>query len=225
MLAGGIVGGAMFIASIGLFIGAVAPHMPPVGAGASERAAFYAAMAASPLYALTRLLIMTQLAPLALFFGGLYPLLRRAEGGSGALASAVFAAGILGSLLAPVVELVEGHLLLGLSSAGADPIVAVGFDGMTPVAFGLGGMPQLVVLLGAALLLGAERSTPRWIHWLGYTAALVGLLGVGVIVLPDLFFLGLLSALLYKVWMVALSVALLRRSERVRPALGQPAIG
>ncbi|MBK9713292.1 MAG: hypothetical protein IPO81_18550 [Kouleothrix sp.] len=45
---------------------------------ASERAAFYAAMAASPIYALTRLLIMTQLAPLALFFGGLYPLLRRA---------------------------------------------------------------------------------------------------------------------------------------------------
>jgi len=223
LIAGGIAAGACFIASMGLFIGLVAPQMPPIDAPDTVKAVFYAQQAVSPIYMLVRLLIFAQLAPLALLFGGLHAVLRRAEGGSGALATAVLCAGLLGAILSPVAELVEGHLLLGLAMSGADPVVTAGFDGMTPVAFGLSGFPQLVVLVGTGLLLGG-RLMPRWVAWFGYLVAALGLLGVGVIALQELFFFGLLSAILFKVWMIALSVALLRPRAAAQPApLRQPA--
>jgi hypothetical protein len=222
MIAGGVVAGALFIMSMALFIGVTAPGMPPMEASAVVKAAFYAEQARSPIYSLVRLLIFFQLAPLVLFLGGLYATLRRVEGGDGSLANAIFAAGLLGALFAPLAELVEGHLLLGLAAAGADPVVTVGFDGMTPVAFGLSGILQLVVLAGSGLLLREGGLVPRWISWLGYAVAAIGLLGAGVIVMQQLFFFGLLSAILYKVWMIALAVALLRRrqpSARAVPGL------
>lgn len=153
MIAGGIVAGALFLLSMALFIGVTAPQMPPMSASAAEKAAFYAEQARSPIYSLVRMLIFVQLAPIALFLGGLSARLRRAEGGDGSLSSAIFAAGLLGAFIAPMAELVEGHLLLGLAVAGADPVVTVGFDGMTPVAFGLSGILQLIVLVGSGLLL------------------------------------------------------------------------
>lgn len=210
LFAAGIVAGVFFLTSMALFIGLVAPHMPSMDAPAAVKAAFYAEQAVSPVYALTRLLIFAQLAPLALFLGGLYAVLRRAEGGSGALAIAVFSAGIFSAILAAVSELVEGHLLLGLALAGADPLITIGFDGMTPVAFGLSGLPQLVFLIGTGLLIGGNLM-PRWLAWFGYLVAILGLAGVGIVVLHQLFFLGILSAILFKVWMIALGVALLRR--------------
>lgn len=214
LLAGGIVAGACFLASMALFIGVIAPQMPPFEAEAATKSAFYARMAADPVYTWARLLIFAQLAPLALLFGGLFPVLRRAEGGSGALAGATIAAGLFGALLAPVAELVEGHLLLGLTAAGADPVIAIGFDGMTPVAFGLSGIPQFVVLAGAGLLLGS-RLVPRWVAWFGYLTALTGLLGVGVMFAQPFFAFGLLSAILYKLWLIALSVSLLHQPHEV----------
>lgn len=217
LLAGGVVAGVMFLAAMGLFIGLVAPHMPPLEAPAAERASFYARVAADPVYAATRLLIFAQLAPLTMFFAALYAELRRVEGGSGALALAVFGAGMIGAVLTPVAELVEGHLLLGLAAAGADPVVTVGFDGMTPVSFAISGLPQLVVLAGAGRLLGATRRVARWIAWLGYGIAGLGLLSLGVIMLPALFFLGMLSAILYKVWIIGVSVSLLRRLPAPHP--------
>ncbi|HEX5689368.1 MAG TPA: hypothetical protein VFX76_05170, partial [Roseiflexaceae bacterium] len=51
----------------------IAPEMPPLDASAAEHARFYGALAKSPMYAFIRLLIMSQLAPMALFAGGLYP--------------------------------------------------------------------------------------------------------------------------------------------------------
>jgi hypothetical protein len=222
MLIGGVVAGAMFLASMGLFIGLVAPGMPAIDAPAAVKAAFYAEQAVSPIYATTRLLIFAQLAPLALFFASLSAALRRAEGGSGALSTAVLIAGVFSALLAPLAELVEGHLLLGLSAAGADPLIAIGFDGMTPVALGLSGIPQLVVLAGAGLLLGG-RLLPRWVTLFGYVVAALGLLATGVVVLQPLFFLGLLSAILFKVWIIAASVALMRRPRAAASVAPRPA--
>ena len=69
MLLGGIAAGALFLASMALFIGVIAPQMPAIDASAAERAQFYAALAESPMYALIRLLIMSQLAPMAMFAG------------------------------------------------------------------------------------------------------------------------------------------------------------
>jgi len=86
--------------------------MPPLEAPAAVRAAFYAEQAANPAYAWSRLLIMAQLAPLALLFGGLYAVLRRAEGGSGALATAVLTVGVVGAVLAPVVAAIGAIVAL-----------------------------------------------------------------------------------------------------------------
>jgi hypothetical protein len=211
MIAGGIIAGALYIGALALFLGNIAPDMPPMDAPAVEHATFYAKQSRNDLYALIRYLIMAQLAPLALFFGALYGILRRAEGSSGALATAVLVAGVMASLITPLVEMVEGHLLLGLAAMGGDPVVTRAFDGMTPISFALSGFPQAVVLAGTAALLLSQQLTPRWIGWFGLGVAVFSLVSTGTLVMPSLFFLGTLSSILFKVWMVALSIVLLRK--------------
>ena len=52
----------------------------------------------------------------------------------------------------------------------------------------------MVVLIGSGALLRAEHAVPGWIGWLGYAAAVLGLLSLGVMVQPELVFLGIVSA-------------------------------
>jgi hypothetical protein len=215
-LASGILAGVLFISSMVLFIGWIAPAMPPIGAPAAEHAVFYAEQSRNPLYTLIRFLIMAQLAPLALFFSGLHTQLRQAEGQGGTLAGAVFAAGMIVALITPLVEMIEGHLLLGLAAAGGDALVTRNFDGMTPMSFALSGFPQAVVLAGTGALILARHAGPRWLGWCSIGLALFSLIGTGTLIMPALFFLGTLSAILFKVWMVVLSIALLRRAVPVQ---------
>src|SRR3954451_2034947 len=151
MIASGAIAGLLYIGSMALIIRLVAPQLAPMDAPATQHAAFYAQQAHNPIYTLIRYLIMAQLAPLSLFFGALFSRLRRAEGGNGALAVAVLVAGVMTTLITPLVEMIEGHLLLGLAAAGGDPVVTRNFDGMTPVSFALSCFPQAVVLGGTAL--------------------------------------------------------------------------
>ena len=74
---------------------------------------------------------------------------------------------------------------------------------------------QLVVLVGTSTLLRAGHAVAGWIGWLGYTAAALGLLSLEVMLQSDLIFLGIVSAMLYKVWMIVVSVALLRGPRAV----------
>ncbi len=133
--------------------------------------------------------IMARLAPLALFFSGLYTRLRRAEGQDGTLAGAVFAAGMIVAPLTPLVEMIEGHLLLGLAAAGGDVLVTRNFDGMTPTSFALSGFPQAVVLVGAGALILAHRAGPRWLGWFSVVLAIFSLIGTGTLIMSALFFL------------------------------------
>jgi uncharacterized membrane protein len=129
------------------------------------------------------------------------------------------------TLITPLVEMIEGHLLLGLAAAGGDPVVTRNFDGMTPISFALTGFPQAVVLGGTALLLLRQRMAPRWIGWFGLVLTLVSLLSTGTLIVPSLFFVGTLSAILFKVWMIILSIALLRTSQAARqPVLQRKAV-
>jgi hypothetical protein len=221
-LTSGILSAIAHIAFLAIFIGLIAPSMPPLDAPAAQAAAFYAEQSRNPIYLLVSYLFQAQLLFLLPFFGGLYGVLRRAEGGSGALAATVFASGVAVAVISPLAEMIEHHLLLGLAAAQADPIVVRGFDGMAPVSFALGGFPQALVLGGVAALLLRRGRVPRWLGWSGLGLAALSLIATGTLITPDMVFFGMGAALLFKLWIMALSIVLLRRPRAVTAASPRP---
>lgn len=209
-LASGAIAGALYLAGAAIFLGFVAPHMPAMDAPVADQAAFYAQQSGSMLYRLVSYFGQAQMAFLILFFGGLYGVLRRAEGDSDSLAAAVMVAGSAIAVITPLAIMLEDHLLLGLAAAHADPVVVRAFDGMGPLSFALSGFPQAVVLGGTAALLLSRRLIPAWIGWFGVALAVLGLLGTGTLISVAFFPLAALTTLLFRVWLVALSLALVR---------------
>jgi hypothetical protein len=222
-LASGGAAAIAHLAFLAIFIALIAPSMPPLDAPAVQAAAFYAEQSRSPIYLLVSYLFQAQILLLLPFFGGLYGVLRRIEGGSGALAATIFAAGVALALLSPLTEMIEHHLLLGLAAAGADPIVVRGFDGMAPVSFALGGFPQALVLAGTAALLLRNSTMSRWLGWSGLGLAALSLVATGTLITPAMVFVGMGVALLFKLWILALAIVLLRRRSPV-PAVASQAI-
>jgi hypothetical protein len=212
-LASGAVAAAIYLAGAALFIGFVVPHMPPIDAPAAQHAGFYAEQSQSLIYRLVAYSSEAQMAFLLLFFGGLFGVLRRAERGGDALAAAVFMAGSAIAVISPLANMFENHLLLGLAAAGSDPLTVRAFDGLVPLSFALSGFPQAVVLGGTAATLLSQRLIPRWIGWFGIALGVVGLIGTGTLVIADLFPIAALSTLLFRVWLLALSVALFRSTR------------
>ncbi len=213
--ASGMLAAALYIASAAIFAAFVVSQMPPMDAPASQVAAFYAEQSRGILYRLVSYMGQAEMPLLMLFFGGLYGVLRRAEGGSGSLAAAVFAAGIAGAVILPIIIVVENHVLLGLAAAGGDPLTVRAFDGMGPVAFGLIGFAQALVAGGTAALLRSQSSAPRGLTGLTYAVVLVSLVGTGTQVLAGLFPIAALATLLFRIWIVVLSVVLLRGARSV----------
>jgi hypothetical protein len=85
-------------------------------------------------------------------------------------------------------------------------------DGLTPLALALSGFPRAVFLGAIAVLVRRTRIAPRWIGWTGAALVLVSLASTATLVIPALFPVTALAALLFVAWVAALSVALLRRS-------------
>jgi len=191
----------------------VVPHMPAIGAPAAQQAAFYAQQSENLLYRLVSYFGQAQMAFLLLFFGGLFGVLRRAERGSGALSAAVFVAGSAIAVITPLTIMIENHLLLGLAAASADPLIVRAFDGLGPLSFALSGFPQAVVLGGTAAILMSRQLVPSWIAWFGVAVGVLGLIGSGTLVSVDLFPFAALSTLLFRVWLLALSIALVRSTR------------
>jgi hypothetical protein len=217
-LASGIVAGALQFVFTAIFVALILPDLPPLDAPAAQAVAFYAQQSHDPVYRLTSYLVEFQMVFLMLFFGGLFSVLRRADGGSGALAAAIFAAGIALAVITPLADMIEDHLLLGLAADGADPVTARGFDGMVPVSQALSGFPQAVVLCGTAALILARRLAPRWLAWLGFALGALSLAGTGMLMGMALFPLPMLVTLLFNLWILALSVALLRGTRSAQAA-------
>jgi len=193
--------------------------MPAIDAPAAQQAAFYAQQSENLLYRLVSYFGQAQMAFLILFFGGLFGVLRRAERGSGGLAAAVFVAGSAIAVITPLAIMIENHLLLGLAAAGADPVIVRAFDGMGPLSFALSGFPQAVVLGGTAAILVSQRLIPSWIAWFGVGVGVLGIVGTGTLVSADLFPFAALSTLLFRIWLLALSVALVHSTRLARQAV------
>ena len=218
-LAAGIIASVLYIAATALFVAYIVPDLPAMDAPAAEAASFYAQQSKNGIYTLISQLGVAQMMFLPLFFGGLFGILRRAEQGSGALAAAVLAAGTAVAIITPMAILIEDHLLLGLAARGVDPVIVKAFDGLVPISLALSGFPQTVVLGGTAALILSTRCAPRWLGWTGIVLAVLSL--GGTLAFP----LAALATLLARLWILALSVALLRspRAESRRSAQVAPA--
>lgn len=216
---GGFVTAAMTLFATALFIAFIVPSMPPLDAPAAQVAAFYAAMSDNVIYRSVSYLGEAQMIPFMLFIGGLFGVLRRAERGSGALATTVLIAGAALSVITPIAIMLEDHLMLGFAVAGVEPTIVKSIDGMGPLAFALGGFPQVLLLWGTAALLLPQRTIPRWLGWFGYGLALMSLIGTGTLVTRELFPFAALAMLLSRVWVLALSLALLGHRPAVQPSV------
>lgn len=221
-LASGIVAAALFIAATAIFTGFIAPGMPPIDAPPEEFASFVADPSQAVPGALYLYLSAAQIAFVVLFFGGLFGVLRRAEGGSGSLAAAVFAAGLAIALITPLATMIEDHLLSEFAENGVDPAATQAVDGIAPLSLALSGFPQAVVLGGTAALLLSRRFAPRWLGWVGLALGVLVLIGTGTLVVgPSLFPITALGTLLFWVWILALSVALLRSPRTASQSVPQ----
>lgn len=220
-LASGAAAAVLYLAGAAIFIGLIAPSMPALDAPAVQHTAFYREMAQNGFYRAVSYLGEMQLALLPLFFGALFGLLRRAEGGSASLSSAVFAAGITLAIITPLSIMLEDHLMLGFATAGVDPLIVQGIDGTGPLSFALGGFSQALVLGGTAALLVPKRLLPRWVGWFGGVLIILSLLGTGMLFGGAFFPLAALGMLLFRIWMLLVSLILVQKARTVRQAAPQ----
>jgi hypothetical protein len=154
-----------------------------------------------------------------LFLGGLFGVLRRAEGGSGVLSVSVLGAGVAMAVIASMGAVVSS-LTPTIGQLGGDAATVKAIDAMTPLALALSAFPRAVLLGATSAVLLEGRIVPRWIGWTGLALGLISLVSTGTLVAPALFPFLALGTLLFVVWVAALTIALLRstRTEsRVAP--------
>ncbi len=210
-LASGIVFAVLQIVAIVFATVFVLSKLPPVGAPLTEWAE---ALVQIPTITvnIANYLLLLPVPFFVLFLGGLCGVLRRAEGGSGTLAVSALVAGIAMAVTWPF-----GILIAGISSSivadGGDLATAWALDGMAPLSLALSAFPRTVLLVATSLLLLESRLAPRWIGWLGLLLAPVSLIGTGMLLVGDLFPILALGTLIFELWVLALSVSLVRRER------------
>ncbi len=219
-LASGIVFALLQIVAIVFATVFLLSKLPPVGSPLTEWAEALVRIPTMTV-SLANYLLLLPMPFFLLFLGGLFGVLRRAEGGTGVLTVAALAAGIAVAVTWPF-----GILIAGLSSSiladGGDVATAWSLDGMAPFSLALSAFPRTVLLVATSLLLLDSRLVPRWIGWVGLALALVSLLGTGMLLVGDLFPVLALGTLIFELWVLALSVALVR-SERTASVGARPA--
>lgn len=217
-LASGVVFAAIQLAALVFFTTILMPKMPPIDAPLAQRAPFY--LEHGDLLALTNYLLTLPVPFLLLFLGGLFAALRRAEGGSGALAVAAFGGGIAVAMTWPMGILISG-LPVGIAREGGDAATMWALDGMAPLSLALSAFPRAVLLGATWLILLGRRLAPRWVGWSGLALGVVSLLSTGTLVVAALFPFLALGTLLFEVWILALSGALLRGTRTARRSAPQ----
>ncbi len=210
-LASGIVFAVLQIAAIVFAAAFLLSKLPPVGAPLDEWAQALMRIPTMTV-SMANYLLLLPVPFFLLFLGGLFGVLRRAEGGSGTLAVSALVAGIAMAMTWPF-----GILIAGISSSivadGGDLATAWALDGMAPLSLALSAFPRTVLLVATSLLLLESRLAPRWIGWLGLLLAPVSLIGTGMLLVGDLFPILALGTLIFELWVLALSVSLVRRER------------
>ncbi len=215
-LASGIVFAVLQIAAIVFATVFLLSKLPPVGAPLTEWAEALMRIPTLTVH-IANYLLLLPVPFFLLFLGGLFGVLRRAEGNSGALSVSVLGAGIAMAMSWPF-----GILIAGISSSivadGGDLATAWALDGMAPFSLALSAFPRTLLLVATSLLLLDRRLAPRWISWLGLVLALVSLLGTGMLLLGYLFPILALGTLFFELWVLALSISLVRSEQTLTQA-------
>lgn len=217
LLASGV---AFAIAKLGVLVYfgvSVASKWPPFDAPAVERALHYAAHWEQIQFANFLLPLPTPL--FLLFLGGLFSVLRRAEGGTGALSVTAFGAGIAAAMVWPI-GMVLGALAMQIGKDGGDLVTMQVLEGIAPLSLALSALPRAVLLAAAALVVLQTRCAPRWVGWWGIGLAPFSLAGAATLLMPAVFPLLGLGMPLFLLWVLAFSVGALwtaRHQVRAKP--------
>jgi hypothetical protein len=223
-LASGILFAGVQIATLAFTVAFFLTSHPPMDASPAETARGFAQ--AETMVEIGTYLYMLQV-PFPLFFlGGLFGVLRRLEG-RGPLAASVLGAGVAMAIIASIGALISG-LTPTIAQLGGDAATVKAIDGMTPLALALSAFPRAVLLGATSVVLLESRVAPRWIGWTGLVFGLISVVSTGTLVTPALFPFLVIGTLLFVVWVLVLSVALLRDSRRRASQIashGDPAPG
>ncbi|MCC7449695.1 MAG: hypothetical protein IT324_19910 [Anaerolineae bacterium] len=205
----GIVFAVLTIGSIVFFISNLAAHLPPVNAAPKEHVAFYTTYGQT--LTLNNYMWILPIPFFLFFLGGVYSVLRRAEGDSMALSTAALTAGIA-AVVPWITNIAVENLGTTIAVAGGDPVIPWAFGGLTPTgSMGLSGLARAAFLLATALVLLRGGVAPRWIGWFGIVLAVLNVVGSLIFIGLDLFPFAFLGNPLMAIWAAALSIAWLRK--------------
>lgn len=220
-LASGIVFAVLQIAAIIFTAVFLLSQLPGIDAPREEWAATLADIPGMT-GRLTTYLLVLPVPFLLLFLGGLYGVLRRAEGGSGTLSISILIAGAAVAMTWPMGILIAG-LTSNIVKDGGDLATAWALDGMAPLSLALSAFPRTLLLAGTSLLLLDRELAPRWIGWSGNVLAVASLVGTGTLLFAEIVPVLLLSTMIFELWMLALSVSLVQARQAAPVAAPQAA--
>lgn len=149
------------------------------------------------------------------FFAGLCERLRQAEGHPAIWSRVAWA----GAIMSPAAGATSGSFIMALSLVGGrvSPDVMVFAAAANFYAFVVSGAVSGVVTIGAAIVILRTGVFPRWLGWIGATAGLAAILGCAALVENDpggvFATIGELGWLAYFLWIVFVSVALIRARD------------
>jgi hypothetical protein len=209
-LASGILFVAVQIATVAFNVAFFLTTHPPMDASPHETARGFAEHAT--MVEIGTYLYVLHLPLLLLFLGGLFGVLRRAEGGSGALSVSALGAGIAMVVIASVGALISSLTPI-IGQLGGDGATVKAIDAMTPLALALSAFPRAVLLGATSIVILESQIAARWIGWTGLALGLISLVSTGTLVAPELFPFLALGTLLFVVWVLALTVTLLRSTR------------
>jgi hypothetical protein len=209
-LASGILFVAAQIATLVINVAFFLTTHPPMDASPAEAARGFAR--AETMVEIGTYLYVLHLPFLLLFLGGLFGVLRRAEGGSGALSISALGAGIAMVVIASMGALISA-LTPTIGQLGGDGATVKAIDAITPLA--LSAFPRAVLLGATSVVLLEGRIAPRWIGWTGLAFGLTSLVSTGTLFAPTLIPLLTIGTLLFVVWVATLTIVLLRSPRTV----------
>lgn len=162
------------------------------------------------------------------FLGSLRSYLRAAEGGEGRLSAAAFGGGVAGIALL----LAGAGLLSGIAFKLADgqlpnPIVTRAFFDASSALFAMVAFGFAVFFAAASCSAARSGALPPWAYWSGSVIALIQLVSALALVAKSGFFatggaMGFIAPLAGILWVVAVSVLMMRRDAVPPVALTEP---
>ena len=208
----------------------LAPLAPPVGAQITDIMRYYSDHRAGVVAAN----YMTGLAVVLFlwFLGSLRAALARAEGGVSRLTAVAFGAGIIALAFQALAAIVAGAIVARATVpttafhglAGGSDLMGM-FSDLTTSSLAFTAFPVLAFLAAASLVMLRSGVFPRWLGIFGFVAAFIQLLSSFALFvssgpLSSNGIVGMLSLITFLLWVLAVSVLLVRMAGRaqVQPA-------